>query len=399
MNHSYFKPVSGKTFALARIDVILGRTFAGSLAFLSLLTFLNLFPSADFLNPPAFWVTFGAFILVVVGMNLSQFLFDGSKFWFRAHSTLVMILVFTFPLQVSRTTDMPGQFEPWMWWASGLVPLAAIFGYGTVVGLITTFVLPVGWFLLRQSAFGGAASFQTCIEESSYTLLFALCFGALLLLLRNQAADADTANQLASEAAAEQARVDALEREQLRLDALVHDRVLTTLVLAARANNRDDEVVAYQLANQALGDLGKMRSASGAAEPGVTVASLFSALKATIGWMTNEFEVLIDSSNDTPVPATVSAAITEATLQAVSNSLQHAGPRTKLRQVRLKSQKRGMKLVILDDGKGFRPSNIPQNRLGVRVSMIGRVEKVGGRLFINSHLGKGTTIIMDWTEQ
>ena len=95
MNHSYFKPVSGKTFALARIDVILGRTFAGSLAFLSLLTFLNLFPSADFLNPPAFWVTFGAFILVVVGMNLSQFLFDGSKFWFRAHSTLVMILVLT----------------------------------------------------------------------------------------------------------------------------------------------------------------------------------------------------------------------------------------------------------------------------------------------------------------
>ncbi len=398
MKNSYFKPVSGKTFALARIDLILGRTLAGSLAFLSLLTILNLFPSADHLKPVAFWVTFGAFILLVLGMNLSQFLFNRSKFWFRAHSTLVMILVFTFPLQVSNTNDMLGQFEPWMWWASGLVPLSAVFGFGTVVGLITALVLPVSWFLLRQSAFGGAASLQTCIEESSYTLLFALCFGALLLLLRNQAADADTANQLASEAAAEQARVDALEREQLRLDALVHDRVLTTLVLAARANNPSDELLAYQVANEALGDLDKMRTASGVAEPGVTVASLFSALKATIGWMTGDVEVLIDSSNDTPVPAAVAAAITEATLQAVSNSLQHAGPRTKLRQVRLKAQKRGMKLVILDDGKGFRPSNIPQNRLGVRVSMIGRVETVGGRLFIDSHLGKGTTIIMDWAE-
>jgi signal transduction histidine kinase len=51
---------------------------------------------------------------------------------------------------------------------------------------------------------------------------------------------------------------------------------------------------------------------------------------------------------------------------------------------------------VTDDGVGFRPSRVPKNRLGLRISIIDRVEAIGGRVFIDTRIGQGTSIIMEW---
>jgi signal transduction histidine kinase len=39
---------------------------------------------------------------------------------------------------------------------------------------------------------------------------------------------------------------------------------------------------------------------------------------------------------------------------------------------------------------------VPKTRLGLRLSIIGRVESVGGKVRIDSGPGRGTAIILDW---
>jgi signal transduction histidine kinase len=82
-------------------------------------------------------------------------------------------------------------------------------------------------------------------------------------------------------------------------------------------------------------------------------------------------------------------------LQAIANSQQHAGDRAS-RSLVLKGHKAGIKIVIKDDGRGFRMSRVPKNRLGIRLSIIERVELAGGRVFIDSRPGDGANIILEW---
>ena len=73
----------------------------------------------------------------------------------------------------------------------------------------------------------------------------------------------------------------------------------------------------------------------------------------------------------------------------------HAGPKAS-RELFLKATATDLKIVIRDNGKGFRPNRIPKGRLGIRVSVVGRVEAVGGQVRIASEPGQGCTIVLEW---
>ena len=82
-------------------------------------------------------------------------------------------------------------------------------------------------------------------------------------------------------------------------------------------------------------------------------------------------------------------------LPILQNSVLHAGSKAQ-RELILKATENDLKIVIKDNGRGFRPNRIPRGRLGIRVSVISRVEAVGGKVKINSEPGKGSTIILEW---
>jgi signal transduction histidine kinase len=129
----------------------------------------------------------------------------------------------------------------------------------------------------------------------------------------------------------------------------------------------------------------------------ITVNSLLSALAIAIARLDEETSIRSNGQSDLEVPSNVAEALTESTLQAVSNALQHAGNNSKI-EVLLRGAADGVKIVIKDDGKGFRVSRVPKNRLGLKLSIFGRIQAVGGKVFVDSKLGVGTNVVLEWSK-
>jgi signal transduction histidine kinase len=130
----------------------------------------------------------------------------------------------------------------------------------------------------------------------------------------------------------------------------------------------------------------------------ISVNSLFSALSLAIERQYEKVLINSEGESDFWVPSQVAEALTESTLQAVTNAVQHAGTDSQI-EVLLRGAARGIKIVVKDNGRGFRVSRVPKNRLGLKLSIIGRLQSVGGRAFIDSKLGVGTNVILEWSQK
>jgi signal transduction histidine kinase len=54
--------------------------------------------------------------------------------------------------------------------------------------------------------------------------------------------------------------------------------------------------------------------------------------------------------------------------------------------------------VVSDNGKGFRPSQVAKDRIGISSSIVDRATNVGARVFINSSPGIGTNVVIEWSK-
>ena len=75
--------------------------------------------------------------------------------------------------------------------------------------------------------------------------------------------------------------------------------------------------------------------------------------------------------------------------EALHNVVKHAGAR----QVRLEVARvtDGVRLRVVDDGRGFDPDAVPDGHLGL-TGMRSRAERLGGTLSVTSRPGAGTTV-------
>jgi signal transduction histidine kinase len=80
--------------------------------------------------------------------------------------------------------------------------------------------------------------------------------------------------------------------------------------------------------------------------------------------------------------------------EALQNALRHAAPDHV--SVALNSDRRGLRVEIEDDGRGFDPSviNSSNGRHYGLVGMRERAEKLGGQLSLTSSPGKGTRVLL-----
>lgn len=103
------------------------------------------------------------------------------------------------------------------------------------------------------------------------------------------------------------------------------------------------------------------------------------------------------TSGAVALPADVADAVVEATAEAVRNSVRHGGDLSTC-SVRLSElEGRGIRVVVADDGRGFDPRAVPPGRLGIRLSMQGRLAAVGGTATVTSAPGSGTEVVIEWT--
>jgi signal transduction histidine kinase len=98
------------------------------------------------------------------------------------------------------------------------------------------------------------------------------------------------------------------------------------------------------------------------------------------------------------IPVQAADAVYSASVQAMVNSLQHAGTSDSIERWLSVSGtgNGGLEVQVGDTGVGFDPDDVHVGRLGLRVSILERVTNAGGSVRIDSSPGSGTLITILW---
>ncbi|WP_375406756.1 sensor histidine kinase [uncultured Amnibacterium sp.] len=213
--------------------------------------------------------------------------------------------------------------------------------------------------------------------------------------LRQRADAADDAQTAANERFDTARRAAALEEERTRTDALLHDSVLNAL-LGAASGHEDEQRIALS-AESALRVLSA--TGDGPAVRGVheRFEHAIAAVEHELAPMRELVQLDLTAAHGVELPTRVADTLVAAMLQALSNSIKHAGPMAARIARAVPTGDGGIRLTVRDNGQGFDVADIAPERLGVRVSIIDRVRLVGGSAEIRSAPGTGTTVVLEWT--
>ncbi|HET7399211.1 MAG TPA: hypothetical protein VFJ94_11895 [Intrasporangium sp.] len=232
-------------------------------------------------------------------------------------------------------------------------------------------------FLLRQPAM----SVLPAAIDAALLALTAWTFGAATHLLLRAVRNVDLVEEVLWRAREETSRATRRAYERERWDALVHDKVLGALTLAARGASPRALDAAAELAGQALLEFhGGERGDS----------SLGAALRERASLLGLQLTLDLDGDDTDPH---VAAAFRDAADEALTNVARHSGQRAATVTGHLSP--RSARLVVSDRGVGFHPG-APTTRAGVRLGIGRRVGSVGGTVDVASRPGLGTTVTLLW---
>jgi signal transduction histidine kinase/phage shock protein PspC (stress-responsive transcriptional regulator) len=174
-------------------------------------------------------------------------------------------------------------------------------------------------------------------------------------------------------------------QERAEVAAHLHDSVLQTLALVQRS---DDPQQVAALARRQERELRAWLA--GRPAPG-QAARLAPALEAAAAEVEDnhgvpvEVVVVGDRELDAGVEAVVAAA-----REAMTNAAKFGGGSTV--DVYAESTPSRLQVFVRDRGPGFDPASVPDDRRGVRESIVGRMERNGGRARITSSPAGGTEV-------
>jgi signal transduction histidine kinase len=178
----------------------------------------------------------------------------------------------------------------------------------------------------------------------------------------------------------------ARSQERSEVAAHLHDSVLQTLALVQQRAADQDEVA--KLARRQERELRSWLAGEGPPRPAERLADALRAAAAEVEEAHGaqvEAVVVGDAMLDERTEALVAA-----TREALTNAAKFAsdgGP------VRLYAEiDDGARVFVDDRGPGFDPEAIPEDRRGVRESIIARMKRYGGRAEIRSGPGEGTEV-------
>ncbi len=389
---------SSEKFSVAQVDSMIARTASAAA---SAITFLQAVPhafmQAHVLNPIWLWFGVAVISLAQIGQLFAAFTKRSVIPWYAALHISTFVGIVLWPLMVAPGQQLEPRDYPWFWWMLAIAGLNAFGAYKPLQASIAVVGLHLAWFLLLQLPVYGGRDWFVAAQDTLLAFFFSTLLGALLVALRLQAFKLDRAIANRVSAAIRTATVQAEEAERDRLNALIHDSVLTTLLLAANARSKNEVDAASALASSALS---RIADASRSKDvPAVSVTPFFDALASSATSIAPDIEVSLEVNSEFTLPGEVAESVLEATLQSLTNSVQHAGPNVTRRHLRLSSRGRAIKIVVEDDGRGFREARVPRSRLGIRLSVRRRIETVGGSVKINSEPGAGCTVVIQWGDK
>ena len=299
------------------------------------------------------------------------------------------VLAATRLLPIAAPGDALARMHPMLGWyfviaAAGAVVLTRRWRF--------TFVVVLAPLLLMVNATAIGELQFVSVEDVMLDMTTNLAtIGALTWLLRlAETSDASGAQQRAQ--AVELAARQASTRAQHEANSFIHDHILSALI--AVANGLPDRAALRDSARQALDSL----SAGMAVVSPVTARTLLNDVAGRVGVMAGDIRTDVVLTREHEIPPEVAQAITEATLEAVRNSLRHAGNKdtSVTRRVTLTSDACGISIEVSDNGCGFDPAVAGRGRHGVSGSIVARMQDVGGRATVDSAPGEGACVTLRW---
>lgn len=273
--------------------------------------------------------------------------------------------------------------------ASAMVgqPRPRTWAYLPAMGVLTTAVA------IRTS------SSPHAVWEGLLTGLYAMTFGALFVgavfvaLVWTQRLDARLA--LEARQRSESLAAHARGRERARFEALVHDSVISTLLVAGR-NAAPPDALARQ-AQSTLSQLAERvdEGVVGSNELSERVRIAAESVTSGVTWRESV-------SGELDVAPSVADAVVGAVTEAVRNAQLHAGQRNRSGEpitisVDFDATEESIRVVVRDDGRGFEPGAVSAARMGIRGSIHGRMRAVGGESAVESWPEWGSRVSLFWS--
>jgi signal transduction histidine kinase len=176
-------------------------------------------------------------------------------------------------------------------------------------------------------------------------------------------------------------------QERAEMAAHLHDSVLQTLALMQK--RADDPREVATLARRQERELRDWLAGNGGRS---SIGGFAAALRRAAEKVEDDHRVAVDVVvvGDSELDDGAEAVLA-ASREALVNAAKHAGSAGPIR-VYAEVDDAGIELFVRDRGPGFDPQAVPADRQGVRESIIGRMERVGGSAEIRSAPDRGTEV-------
>lgn len=387
--------VQRTTVAEDRVQVLFVRLVAVGYCFYGVLTLTSVYEGWTRFS--AWWTPLAVVLVFGTGIAMGAMTFGANAKASRIRVAAVvaaagyMTAAMTAPFAWHGPIYMEAGADTW--WPSTLLGLP-------VIALAATMppAVPVAYLIALASLVQSIRAVNTLDSvispiyvEVAFNVMFNLAFVAITVAARRTGRIIDEATYHSHRAAAVAAASAARDVERERFDALIHDGVMGTLLAAFRLGAAPEVVV------HACDTLGQLdRLADGESEPDEYVAEGAVAVIRNAVSAADQRATVTVVGESVPIRGEVARAVAAATAEAVRNAERHAGVHVVCR-VSICLSDGGLDVVVADDGCGFDPQKVSQLRLGLAVSIRGRMRQLdGGRAEILSSPGRGTTVKIGW---
>lgn len=382
----------------AQIETVLSRSVAG----ISLIFALQTVPAVlqQFAKHPSLGTALMAYGLglAIACVVVATVIKRGVRTTTSSVAVVYLVALIACPFVVQHAAADVSD-KPWLWYLCTVATSCAAIGFTVRWAAIYTVVAPVVYGVVRMQPSGGHADLLLASLDVLYAILLGQVVLIIITMLRIATSNVDLAQSNALAQYFGAVRQHATEVERVEVDSIVHDSVLATLLAAAGARTTKGAELAATMAANAVARLLDASSARTDDEARIPFQRLGTRLRHEAAASSVPFTFLDTSDASVTVPEQVSEALYAAALQAMVNSVQHAGAADApvARALTLSATAAdGCSIEIADCGIGFDATLVPMERLGLRVSIQERVTSVGGFVCVRTSMGMGTIITLRW---
>ncbi|MCK9895527.1 ATP-binding protein [Frankia sp. AgB32] len=265
----------------------------------------------------------------------------------------------------------------WAFPAAAAGPLVLLLGAGALVG---------GW-----------GHFPQAVVQAALLVLAPGLLGLSIGRLREAAQVADRRWANVEARYRGEAVVLAVARDRRERERIIHDTVLNTLTGIAWGGGRD-VVLARRRCASSLAAVQDLLDPDGPGGPAIDERLAEIADEAVGRGLRVDVDnrLRVAGRGEVPVelPAVVVTAFAGAVRETLANVERHAG--TQHARIHIDGGPGVVTVQVSDAGRGFDPDQASPNRLGLRRSVVGRIEDVAGTVAVTSAPGCGTTVRLQW---